>query len=246
VSARSAPATRARVAVLASGGGSNLQAILDHADALGDARHFDVVLVAANAATAGALERARARGVDAAVVDAPADGEALLRRLDAHGVDLVVLAGYLKLVPGEVARRFHGRMLNVHPALLPAFGGPGMYGQRVHRAVLAAGARVSGATVHFVDEHYDRGAIVAQWPVPAYADDTPESLAARVLRVEHRLLPRVVDAVAAGRVTLDAGGRACGVFPAPADADGARLGAFVVHDDAALLHSQLDEALGAG
>ena len=219
-------AVRARVGVLASGGGSNLQAVLDHADALGDRRHYDVALVCAN--------------------DAPADGDALLRQLDAHGVDLVVLAGYLKLVPGEVARRFHGRMLNVHPALLPAFGGPGMYGIRVHRAVLAAGARLSGATVHFVDEHYDRGAIVAQWPVPAYADDTPESLAARVLRVEHRLLPRVVDAVAAGRVSLDADGRARGVFAAPADGarDAAGDAAFVVSADPALLHAQLDHALG--
>jgi phosphoribosylglycinamide formyltransferase 1 len=238
---------RARVAVLASGGGSNLQAVLDHADALGDRRHYDVALVCANVAACGALERARARGIDTFVIDAPADGDALLRRLDAHGVDLVVLAGYLKLVPGEVARRFHGRMLNVHPALLPAFGGPGMYGIRVHRAVLAAGARLSGATVHFVDEHYDRGAIVAQWPVPAYADDTPEALAARVLRVEHRLLPRAVDAVAAGRVTLDAEGRACGVFEAPGDAalEGARDAAFVVSGDPALLHAQLDVALGA-
>jgi formyltetrahydrofolate-dependent phosphoribosylglycinamide formyltransferase len=236
---------RARVAVLASGGGSNLQALLDHADALGDERRYDVVLVAANSASAGALDRARARGIDAVVLDAPADGDALLRLLDARGVDLVVLAGYLKLVPSEVARRFRGRMLNVHPALLPAFGGPGMYGRRVHAAVIAAGARVSGATVHFVDEHYDRGAIVAQWPVPAYANDTPESLAARVLRVEHRLLPRVVDAVAAGDVTLDADGRALGVFLAPDDPDEARLGAFVVHDDTARRHRQLDQARGA-
>ena len=236
---------RARVAVLASGGGSNLQALLDHADALGHERGYDVTLVAANVAGCGALERARARGIDAVALDAPADADALLRLLEAHRVDLVVLAGYLKLVPPDVARRFRGRMLNVHPALLPAFGGAGMYGLRVHRAVLAAGCRVSGATVHFVDEHYDRGAIVAQWPVPAYADDTPETLAARVLRVEHRLLPRAVDAVAAGRVSLDAEGRACGVFAAPDDPDEARLSAFVVHDDLARLHVQLDQALGA-
>jgi folate-dependent phosphoribosylglycinamide formyltransferase PurN len=126
-------------------------------------------------------------------------------------VELVVLAGYLSLVPAEVTERYAGRMLNVHPALLPSFGGHGLYGARVHRAVLAAGARVSGATVHFVDAHYDRGPIVAQWPVPVLADDTPESLAARVLRVEHLLFPRVVDAVARGAIGLDAGGRVRGL-----------------------------------
>jgi folate-dependent phosphoribosylglycinamide formyltransferase PurN len=99
-------------------------------------------------------------------------------------------------------------MLNVHPALLPAFGGAGMYGARVHRAVLASGARVSGPTVHFVDEHYDRGAIVAQWPVPVRSDDTADSLAARVLAAEHRLLPRAVAHLAAGRVRLGPHGRA--------------------------------------
>jgi folate-dependent phosphoribosylglycinamide formyltransferase PurN len=101
-------------------------------------------------------------------------------------------------------------MLNVHPALLPAFGGAGMYGVRVHRAVIEAGVRVSGATVHFVDEVFDRGPIIAQWPVPVAAGDTAESLAARVLCVEHVLYPRIVTAVAAGRVQLDADGRVRG------------------------------------
>jgi formyltetrahydrofolate-dependent phosphoribosylglycinamide formyltransferase len=205
------------VAVLASGGGSNLQALLDHLDALGDARAADVVLVAADRPQAGALGRAAARGVAGAVLADPADGAALGALLDAHAAELVVLAGYLKLVPAAVTSRFRGRMLNVHPALLPAFGGPGMYGARVHRAVLAAGARVSGPTVHFVDEHYDRGAIVAQWPVPVSAHDTAESLAARVLRAEHALLPRVVQAVAAGAVSLGADGRVAGAFVLPPD-----------------------------
>jgi folate-dependent phosphoribosylglycinamide formyltransferase PurN len=116
-------------------------------------------------------------------------------------VDLVVLAGYLKLVPADTVSAFDGRMVNIHPALLPAFGGPGMYGIRVHRAVLASGATVSGATVHLVNAEYDRGPIVAQWPVPVQPGDTPEALAARVLQVEHRLLPAVVLAAArAGRV----------------------------------------------
>ncbi|GLC26400.1 phosphoribosylglycinamide formyltransferase [Roseisolibacter agri] len=208
---------RARIAALASGGGSNLQALLDHLDALGDARAADVVLVAADKPQAGALARASARGIATAVLHDPSDADALDALLRAHDVSLVVLAGYLKLVPAAVTARFHGRMLNVHPALLPAFGGPGMYGARVHRAVLAAGARVSGPTVHFVDEHYDRGAIVAQWPVPVSARDTPETLAARVLRAEHALLPRVVQAVAAGAVSLDADGRVAGAFAFPPD-----------------------------
>ena len=244
----SARTARARVAVLASGGGSNLQALLDHAARAGDGGAYDVALVAANVAGAGALDRARRHGVAAAVLDAPADAERVLALLDAHSIDLVVLAGYLKLVPAAVARRYHGRMLNVHPALLPAFGGPGMYGARVHRAVIDAGVRVSGATVHFVDEHYDRGAIVAQWPVPVFDDDTPQSLAARVLGVEHALLPRVVDAVAAGRVSLDAHARTVGAFATPGgDAAAAARSAFAISDDDAAharLLTQLRALLG--
>jgi formyltetrahydrofolate-dependent phosphoribosylglycinamide formyltransferase len=209
------PPRRARIAALASGGGSNLQALLDHLDALGDARSADVVLVAADRPDAGALARAAARGIPTAVLGDPSDADALGALLATRDVDLVVLAGYLKLVPAAVTARFRGRMLNVHPALLPAFGGPGMYGQRVHRAVLAAGARVSGPTVHFVDEHYDRGAIVAQWPVPVSSGDTPESLAARVLRAEHALLPRVVQAVATGTVALADDGTVVGAFALP-------------------------------
>jgi folate-dependent phosphoribosylglycinamide formyltransferase PurN len=116
-------------------------------------------------------------------------------------VDLVVLAGYLKLVPADAVSAFDGRMINIHPALLPSFGGPGMYGIRVHRAVLASGATISGATVHLVNAEYDRGPIVAQWPVPVQPGDTPEALAARILEVEHLLLPAVVLAAArAGKV----------------------------------------------
>jgi folate-dependent phosphoribosylglycinamide formyltransferase PurN len=122
--------------------------------------------------------------------------------LAAHDVDLVVLAGYMQYVPLEVTRHFLGRMLNVHPALLPTFGGVGMYGPRVHRAVLAAGATTSGPTVHFVDDIYDHGTVIAQWPVPVRLDDDEHTLAARVLRAEHILYPRVIQAVAAGRVRL--------------------------------------------
>lgn len=120
----------------------------------------------------------------------PADGRELLDALGS--VDLVVLAGYLKKVPPAVVARFPHRLINIHPALLPGFGGPGMYGRRVHAAVLASGATTSGATVHYVDEEYDRGPIIAQRTVPVLPDDTPDTLAARVLTVEHELLPAVV------------------------------------------------------
>ena len=206
----------ARVAVLASGGGSNLQALLDHLDALGTERGAEVALVVANRPDAGALVRAARHDVAQATLVDPADADVLLGLLAGHDADLVVLAGYLRLVPPTVTRAFRGRILNVHPALLPAFGGAGMYGARVHRAVLDAGARISGATVHFVDDAYDRGPIVAQWPVPVFASDTPDTLAARVLRVEHALLPRVVDAVGAGRIVLDADGRVRGGYGATA------------------------------
>ncbi len=176
-----------------------------------------VVLVLSDKATAGALERARSAGVGAEIVADPSDGAATLALLTNAQIDLVVLAGYLKLVPIEVVRAFDGRMINVHPALLPAFGGKGMYGIQVHRAVIESGATISGATVHLVNEEYDRGTIVAQWPVPVLADDTPESLAARVLGVEHELLPAVVLAAAgAGKVVrlpLSEGAFVAGTVP---------------------------------
>lgn len=176
-----------RVAVLASGGGTNLQALLD---ACGPAARARVTRVVSNRADAGALERARAAGIPVVVLRDPADADELIAALG--GADLVVLAGYLKLIPAAVVARFPRRMINIHPALLPAFGGPGMYGHRVHAAVLASGATESGATVHYVDEQYDRGPIIAQRTVPVLPGDTAETLAARVLAVEHELLPQVV------------------------------------------------------
>lgn len=196
---------RSRIAVLASGGGSNLQALLDYFDALGERRGGDVVVVASDRPDAGALERAARRDVPAIVLGSerrPA-GVALDAVLTEYDVDLIVLAGYLRLVPSRVVARHAGRIVNIHPALLPAFGGKGMYGQRVHRAVLEAGVTVTGVTAHFVDEVYDRGRIIAQWPVPVFANDDAGTLASRVLRVEHLVYPRVVDAVAGGRTTVD-------------------------------------------
>ena len=207
----------ARIAVLASGGGSNLSALLAHFAMPDVAPIGRVVLVASDRADAGALDKARAHGVSAEVIADPRDGGALREQLRAHDVSLVVLAGYLKLVPAEVVQAWPGAVLNVHPALLPAFGGAGMYGRRVHASVVAAGVRLSGATVHFVDEAFDRGPIVAQWPVPVRPDDSPDDVAARVLAVEHRLLPRAVAAVAAGTVRLGADGRVHGTVVLPAD-----------------------------
>lgn len=200
-----------RIAVLASGGGSNLQALCDHLERAGNRRDAEVVLVASDRADALALQRARDRGVTAVHVPAK-DGAGLDALLKEHGVDLVALAGYLRLIPAGITRRFRGRIVNVHPSLLPCFGGPGMYGVRVHQAAIAAGVRVSGVTVHFVDEAYDRGPIIAQWPVPVLTDDTAELLAARVLRVEHLLYPRVVAALARGQIRLDGDGRVLGAF----------------------------------
>jgi len=196
---------RARIAVLASGGGSNLQAIVDHFDWLGARRGGDVVLVASDRSNAGALERAARRDIEVAVIptEKRPGGAPLDRLLDERAIDLIVLAGYLRLIPPAIVARYHGRIVNIHPALLPAFGGAGMYGARVHRAVIAAGVRVTGVTAHFVDEVYDRGRIIAQWPVPVFASDDAGTLAQRVLRVEHLVYPRVVDAVAAGRTTLE-------------------------------------------
>ncbi len=179
--------TSVRVAVLASGGGTNLQALLD---ALHDSPLARVARVVSTRPDAGVLERARRAGVPATVLRDPADPSELLAAL--ADADLAVLAGYLKLVPPAVVARFRWRMINIHPALLPAFGGPGMYGRRVHEAVLASGAAESGATVHYVDEQFDRGPIIAQARVPVRPDDTPDTLAARVLDAEHALLPRVV------------------------------------------------------
>jgi len=180
-------ATPVRVAVLVSGGGTNLQALLA---ALRESPLARVTRVISNRPEAGALGRARRSGVPATALRDPDDAAELLAALG--DAQLVVLAGYLKLVPAAVVSRFRGRMINIHPALLPDFGGPGMYGQRVHRAVLASGATESGATVHLVDEEFDRGEIIGQEKVPVIPTDTPESLAARVLEAEHRLLPRMV------------------------------------------------------
>ena len=186
----------ARIAVLASGGGTNLQAIIDYFASIANPAGT-IVLVASNREKCGALERARAAGITTQVFDATDDGSALLTLLQNASAELVVLAGYLKHIHERVIRQYHGRIINIHPGLLPDFGGPGMYGSRVHAAVLASGATSTGLTIHFVDDEYDHGPVIAQWRVRVKIDDTAESLAERVLSAEHIVYPRVVDMVSA-------------------------------------------------
>jgi formyltetrahydrofolate-dependent phosphoribosylglycinamide formyltransferase len=194
-----------RAAVFASGGGSNLQALLDNER---DGGPYRIELVISDRSDAGALDRARRLDREARVIEVRdrdrAEVETETRdALNDAGIGVIFLAGYLRLIPGGVVRAFPRRILNIHPALLPAFGGKGMWGHHVHEAVLQAGARLSGPTIHYVDEAYDTGTIIAQWPVPVLPGDSPDTLAARVLAVEHLLYPAVADhvsaAVAAGR-----------------------------------------------
>lgn len=189
-----------RIAVLASGEGLTLQALLD-AIAAG-VLHAEIAVVVSNNADAGALRRARAAGIAAVHVGATAHAAAdaldaaLTQALQASGAALVVTAGYMKRLGPRVMAAFHRRMLNVHPSLLPKYGGQGMYDRHVHAAVLAAGERESGASVHFVEGDYDSGPIVAQARVPVLPDDTVETLAARVKVRERQLLVEVLDAYA--------------------------------------------------
>lgn len=196
-----------RLAVFASGSGSNFEALARAAEA--GALPATVALCLSNRPEAGVFERARRFGVPTETLD-PSDfaegaayATALLDTLRRYGVTFIALAGYLRKIPPEVVQAFAGRIVNVHPALLPAFGGRGMYGRRVHEAALAYGVRWSGATVHLVDDGYDTGPIVLQEPVPVHPDDTPETLAARVLEVEHRLYPEALRLFAEGRIAVE-------------------------------------------
>ena len=183
-----------RIAVLVSGGGSNLEAILVALER-GDLPHTEIALVVSSRPGVMALERAKKRGIETAVLDPKTFStdalfqDALLKRLQASRIDLVCLAGYLRKLGAGLIHAFRGRILNIHPALLPKHGGAGMYGHFVHEAVIRAGEKESGCTVHLVDEEFDRGPILAQAKVLVLPGDTPETLAARILEQEHRLYP---------------------------------------------------------
>jgi len=193
-----------RIAVLLSGEGTSLENLLDCMER-GEVP-ARVVLVLASKAGAGGLARASRRGIPAVAVprkqfrDTKSFNDALHAELERHDPDLVLSLGFLS--PFELRGRYEGRALNVHPALIPAFSGKGFYGHRVHEAVLAAGVKLTGATVHFVDEEYDHGPIVLQRSVPVLDDDTPDTLAARVQAAERELVPEAVRLFAAGRLEL--------------------------------------------
>jgi phosphoribosylglycinamide formyltransferase 1 len=195
-----------RCAVFASGGGSNFNALLQR-KASGDLL-CDFVLVIGNNSTAGAFEHARRALVPTCHLapsqfkDEKEYTSRLLDLLDKAETDLVVLAGYMKKLPVEIIRKYAGRIVNIHPALLPSFGGKGLYGRHVHQAVLDYGAKISGVTVHYVDEEYDQGPIIMQRTVPVLDSDTAETLAARVLEAEHDTYWRALAAIAQGKVLL--------------------------------------------
>lgn len=186
--------------------GTNFQAILDAIAR--DELHARVALLVATDASHGALARARDANVQTLILP-PADLEReewdhrVADALYEAGVSVVVLAGYGRYITSTLLEAFPGRVLNVHPSLLPAFGGQGMYGTRVHRAVLEHGCKVSGCTVHLVDERYDTGPILAQSAIPVWEDDTPDSLALRVQREEHRLYPQAIEEVLHSKIRVE-------------------------------------------
>jgi len=196
-----------KIAVFVSGGGSNLKAL--HAATQDGSINGSIVAVVSDVPGCGGWEFAQAQGIP--VLHFPSKkhppgknavtAEALPAALEQLSVDWICLAGFLKLIPVELVRAFPRRILNIHPALLPAFGGAGYYGARVHKAVVASGARFTGPTIHFIDEEYDTGPILAQRVVPVLPGDSPAQVAARVLTEEHKVYPAAVAALCDGRVT---------------------------------------------
>lgn len=192
--------------VLCSGGGTNLQAIIDQIEAR--KLNAQIKAVISNNSKAGALERARNHHIPAIHLShkqfaTPEEfDQKLLSILKENQTDMLVLAGYMKMLSPVIIREYKNRIINIHPALLPSFGGPGMYGIHVHEAVIKSGVKVTGVTVHMVDEVYDHGAIVMQKTVPVMDDDTSESLAERVLQVEHQTYSEALQLFAEERVEI--------------------------------------------
>jgi phosphoribosylglycinamide formyltransferase len=194
-----------RLAIFVSGGGSNFKAI--HAAILRGIINAEVAVVVTNAPSCGGAQYARNNSIPVIRYPASKDEDGLSAEqlvnevLNVHSVNYIVLAGYLKLIPSELVKKYPRAILNIHPGLLPSFGGKGYFGRKVHEAVISSGARFSGPTVHFIDEEYDTGPILSQAVVPVIPTDTPETLAARVLREEHTLYPHCVAALCDGRIT---------------------------------------------
>ena len=193
-----------KIGFLASHNGSNVQAIVEACNA--GALQAEPCVVVSNNSRSGVLKRARVESIAAYHLSERTHPDALdgalLATMRRHGVEVVCLAGYMKPLGAQMLAAYGGRIVNVHPSLLPKYGGRGMYGLRVHQAVLAAGESESGATVHLVVGPYDEGAVLAQDRVPVVADDTPTTLQARVLAVEHRLYPATLARIAAGEIEL--------------------------------------------
>jgi len=192
---------KVRIAVLVSGGGTNLQTLIDAAEK-GDI-NGEIAAVISDNENAYALERARKHGIKAIYINKKQLAERLIIELQRLDIELVVLAGFLSILDRELVKAYEGRIINIHPSLIPSFCGKGFYGERVHKAALEYGVKVSGATVHFVDEGTDSGPIIFQEAVPVYFEDTSETLAARVLQVEHRLLPAAVGLFCEGRLRIE-------------------------------------------
>ena len=194
------------LAVLCSGGGTNLQALIDAVEK--GELSAEIKIVISNNSNAFALERARKHNIQALHLShkqfaTPEEfDQRVLSVLNENQVEMIVLAGYMKMLSPTIIRAYKNRILNIHPALLPHFGGPGMYGMHVHEAVIKSGVKLTGVTVHIVDEVYDHGAIIMQKPVEVKDDDTPESLAERVLKVEHDTYKKAIQLFAEGRVEI--------------------------------------------
>ena len=197
-----------KLAVLVSGGGTNLQAVMDAMDA-GTITNAQISVVISNNPNAYALERAKNHGIEAVCIS-PKNfpyredfNEALLAKIQSYGVDLVVLAGCLVVIPEIMVKAYPNRIINIHPALIPSFCGTGYYGLKVHEGVLARGVKVTGATVHFVDEGTDTGPIILQKAVEVKEGDTPKILQQRVMEeAEWKILPRAIDLIANGKVQV--------------------------------------------
>lgn len=197
-----------KIAVLVSGGGTNLQAIIDKI-AEGMITNTEIAVVISNNKNAYALERAKQAGIEAVCVS-PKDYEnreqfnqEFLKTLDSYQVDLVVLAGFLVVIPPAMIQKYENRIINIHPSLIPSFCGTGYYGLKVHEGALARGVKVTGATVHFVDEETDTGPIILQKAVEVQNGDTPEILQRRVMeQAEWEILPRAIHLIANGKVTV--------------------------------------------
>ena len=197
-----------RIAVCVSGGGTNLQAIIDKIES-GEIHNTEIAVVISNNKGVYALERAAKAGIEGVCVS-PKDyatrdefNKALLETIDSYNVDLVVLAGFLVVIPPEMIRKYENRIINIHPSLIPSFCGTGYYGLKVHEGVLARGVKVTGATCHFVDEGTDTGPIILQKAVEVMEDDTPEILQRRVMeQAEWIIMPRAIDLIARGCVSV--------------------------------------------